>query len=132
MKKLLIILAVALAAIASYTAITTTTSTDNIKIADGVTYNPETMTAYVHGKNATIRMKRIEAMAKEIAEISPLDDEKYINEVKSTLADNPELLKKELERIEMKKNSLFILSNNKLTTDPNYKEYPVKKVVYEN
>ena len=132
MKKLLIILAVALAAIASYTAITTTTSTDNIKIADGVTYNPETMTAYVHGKNATIRMKRIEAMAKEIAEISPLEDEKYINEVKSTLADNPELLKKELERIEMKKNSLFILSNNKLTTDPNYKEYPVKKVVYEN
>lgn len=128
MKKLLIILAVALAAIASYTA---TTSTNNIKIADGVTYNPETMIAYVHGKNATIRMKRIEAMAKEIAEISPLEDEKYINEVKSTLADDPELLKKELERIEMKKNSLFILSNNKLTSDPNYKEYPVKKVIYE-
>jgi hypothetical protein len=130
MKKLIIILAVALAAIASYTA-TTTTNTDNIKIADGVTYDPNTMTAYVHGKNATIRMKRIEAMAKEITEISPLEDEKYINEVKSTLADNPELLKKELARIEMKKNSLFILSNNKLATDPNYKEYPIKKVIYE-
>jgi hypothetical protein len=130
MKKLFIILAIALAALASYSA-TTTTSTDNIKIADGVTYDPETMTAYVHGKNAAIRMKRIEAMAKEIAEISPLEDEKYINEVKSTLADNPELLEKELERIEMKKNSLFILSNNKLATDPNYKEYPVKKVIYE-
>jgi hypothetical protein len=131
MKKLIIIL-IAIAAIAAgYNVVTTTTSTDNIKIADGVTYDPETMTAYVHGKNATIRMKRIEAMAKEIAEISPLEDEKYINEVKSTLADNPELLKKELERIEMKKNSLFILSNNKLATDPNYKEYPVKKVIYE-
>jgi len=131
MKKFIVILAVALVAIASYTAITTTTSADNIQIADGVTYDPETMTAYVHGKNATIRMKRIEEMAKEIAEISPLEDEKYINEVKSTLADDPELLKKELERIEMKKNSLFILSNNKLATDPNYKEYPVKKVIYE-
>jgi hypothetical protein len=131
MKKLIIILIAIIAIAAGYNVVTTTTSTDNIKIADGVTYNPETMTAYVHGKNATIRMKRIEAMAKEIAEISPLEDEKYINEVKSTLADNPELLKKELERIEMKKNSLFILSNNKLATDPNYKEYPVKKVIYE-
>ena len=131
MKKLLIILAVALAAIASYSAMSTYTAPATIKIADGVTYDSETCTAYVHGKNATIRMKRIEEMAKEIAEISPLEDEKYINEVKSTLADNPELLKKELERIEMKKNSLFILSNNKLATDPNYKEYPVKKVIYE-
>jgi hypothetical protein len=76
-------------------------------------------------------MKRIEAMAKEIAEVSPIDDEKYLNEVKNTLKDDPELLEKELARIEMKKNSLFILSNNKLATDPNYKEYPVKKVIYE-
>jgi hypothetical protein len=131
MKKLIIILIAIVAIAEGYSVVITTTSTDNIKIADGVTYDPETMTAYVHSKNATIRMRRIEAMAKEIAEISPLENEKYINEVKSTLADNPELLEKELERIEMKKNSLFILSNNKLATDPNYKEYPVKKVIYE-
>jgi hypothetical protein len=132
MKKLLIILAVALAALASYSAMSTDTAPATIKIADGVTYDSETCTAYVTGKNATIRMKRIEAMAKEIAEASPIDDEKYLNEVKNTLKDDPELLEKELERIEMKKNSLFILSNNKLATDPNYKEYPIKKVVYEN
>ena len=132
MKKLIIILIAIIAIAAGYNVVTATTSeAEKIQIADGVKYDPDTMTAYVHGKNATIRMKRIEAMAKEIAEISPLEDEKYINEVKSTLADNPELLKKELERIEMKKNSLFILSNNKLATDPNYKEYPVKKVIYE-
>jgi hypothetical protein len=110
----------------------TYTAPATIKIADGVTYDSETCTAYVTGKVATIRMKRIEAMAKEIAEASPIDDEKYLNEVKNTLKDDPELLEKELARIEMKKNSLFILSNNKLTSDPNYKEYPIKKVVYEN
>ncbi len=69
MKKLLIILVVALAAIASYTATSTAEVNYNspqlVRFADGVKYDTETNTIYTSGKVAKWSVQRAERAYKE-------------------------------------------------------------------
>lgn len=69
MKKLLIILAIALAAIASYTATSTAeigyNSPQLVRFADGVKYDTETNTIYTSGKVAKWSVQRAERAYKE-------------------------------------------------------------------
>ncbi len=69
MKKLIIILAVALAAIASYTATSTAEIDYNSakleRFADGIKYDSETNTIYTSGKVAKWSVQRAERAYKE-------------------------------------------------------------------
>lgn len=69
MKKLLIVLAVALAAIASYTATSTAEIDYNSarleRFSDGVKYDSETKTIYTSGKLARWSVQRAERAYKE-------------------------------------------------------------------
>jgi hypothetical protein len=137
MKKSIILVVMALMVmvagiykIDSVNQVTTYDSPHLERIADGVRYDRETRTVYVRGKVATIRMKRIEAIAKQVNAIE-WDREQNLRNVKETFADDPALLKKALDKIEDEKDMLCKIDNALSPNNPHYKSWIVNQIVYE-
>jgi hypothetical protein len=136
MKKLLIILAVALAAIASYTAITTTTTTDNEQykaaaetVQKGIKYDRQSYTIYVKGEKQQKHIQKMIELAKDIAAIAPTPEiEKQA--IKESFPNEPDFVEKECKRVDYERQFIFILDNGLARENPSYKEYPVKNVIF--
>jgi hypothetical protein len=75
-------------------------------------------------------MKRIEAIAKQVNAIE-WDREQNLQNVKETLADDPALLKKALDKIEDEKDMLCKIDNALSPNNPHYKSWIVNQIVYE-
>jgi hypothetical protein len=126
----LIVMAAGIYKIDSVNQVTTYYSPHLERIADGVRYDRETRTVYVRGKVATVRMKRIEAIAKQVNAIE-WDREQNLQNVKETFADDPALLKKALDKIEDEKDMLCKIDNALSPNNPHYKSWIVNQIVYE-
>jgi hypothetical protein len=136
MKKLLIILAVALAAIASYTAITTTTTTDNEQykaaaetVQKGIKYDRQSYTIFVKGEKQQKHIQKMIELAKDIAAIAPTPEiEKQA--IRESFPNEPDFVAKECKRVDYERQFIFILDNGLARENPSYKEYPVKNVIF--
>ena len=136
MKKLIIILAIALAAIASYTAITTTTTTDNEQykaaaetVQKGIKYDRQSYTIFVKGEKQQKHIQKMIELAKDIAAIAPTPEiEKQA--IRESFPNEPDFVAKECKRVDYERQFIFILDNGLARENPSYKEYPVKNVIF--